>query len=110
MRSYAQSMQPVRCHSEERSDEELSVFFRTEEDAMKKNLMISILMTIVTTILLGIIYPLVVTGLAQVLFPRQGQRPADRARRQGDRLANHRADIYRPCLFPLAAIGRRQRL
>ncbi len=35
---------------------------------MKKNLLISILMTIVTTILLGIIYPLVVTGLAQLLF------------------------------------------
>ena len=35
---------------------------------MKKNLMIAVLMTIVTTILLGIIYPLVVTGLAQVLF------------------------------------------
>jgi len=28
-------------------------------------------MTIATTILLGIIYPLIVTGLAQVLFPRQ---------------------------------------
>lgn len=36
-----------------------------------KNLRISILMTIATTILLGIIYPLVVTGLAQVLFHRQ---------------------------------------
>jgi len=35
---------------------------------MKKNLLISIWMTIATTILLGIIYPLVVTGLAQVLF------------------------------------------
>jgi K+-transporting ATPase ATPase C chain len=35
---------------------------------MKKNLLISVLMTIATTILLGIIYPLVVTGLAQVLF------------------------------------------
>ena len=34
-----------------------------------KNLRISILMTVATTILLGIIYPLVVTGLAQVLFP-----------------------------------------
>jgi|SRR5579872_4492886 len=33
-----------------------------------KNLRISILMTIATTILLGIIYPLIVTGLAQVLF------------------------------------------
>jgi K+-transporting ATPase ATPase C chain len=38
---------------------------------MKKNLIIAILMTIATTVLLGIIYPLVVTGLAQVLFPRQ---------------------------------------
>ncbi len=36
---------------------------------MKKNLLIAVLMTIVTTILLGLIYPLVVTGLAQVIFP-----------------------------------------
>jgi potassium-transporting ATPase KdpC subunit len=36
---------------------------------MKKHLVTSVLMTIATTILLGIIYPLVVTGLAQVLFP-----------------------------------------
>lgn len=35
---------------------------------MKKNLLISVWMTIVTTILLGIVYPLVVTGLAQVFF------------------------------------------
>jgi K+-transporting ATPase ATPase C chain len=36
---------------------------------MKKNLLIAVLMTVVTTILLGIIYPLVVTGISQVLFP-----------------------------------------
>ncbi len=35
---------------------------------MKKYLLTALLMTIVTTILLGIIYPLVVYGLAQVLF------------------------------------------
>lgn len=35
---------------------------------MKKNLMTAILMTIVTTILLGLVYPLAVTGLSQVLF------------------------------------------
>src|SRR5262245_50356456 len=40
-------------------------------DDMKKNLITAILMTIVTTILLGLIYPLVVTGLAQVIFPDQ---------------------------------------
>lgn len=38
---------------------------------MKKNLMTAVLMTVFTTILLGIIYPLVVTGLAQALFPKQ---------------------------------------
>jgi len=34
-----------------------------------KNLTTAILMTIVTTALLGLIYPLVATGLAQVIFP-----------------------------------------
>jgi potassium-transporting ATPase KdpC subunit len=34
-----------------------------------KNLVTAVLMTIVTTLLLGVAYPLVVTGLAQVLFP-----------------------------------------
>lgn len=38
---------------------------------MKKNLITAILMTIATTILLGIIYPLVVTALAQLTFPKQ---------------------------------------
>src|SRR5689334_3388267 len=38
---------------------------------MKKNLITAVLMTIATTILLGIIYPLVVTGLAQLIFPKQ---------------------------------------
>jgi len=38
---------------------------------MKKNLVISLLMTVVTTILLGIVYPLLVTGIAQVLFPKK---------------------------------------
>lgn len=34
-----------------------------------KNLLTAVLMTLVTTVLLGLIYPLVVTGLAQVIFP-----------------------------------------
>jgi potassium-transporting ATPase KdpC subunit len=38
---------------------------------MKKNLITAILMTIATTILLGIVYPLVVTAIAQVLFPNK---------------------------------------
>jgi K+-transporting ATPase ATPase C chain len=35
---------------------------------MKQNLKVAILMTIVTTVLLGLVYPLVVTALAQLLF------------------------------------------
>src|SRR5579862_6534519 len=38
---------------------------------MKKNLVTAIWMTVTTTILLGIVYPLVVTVLAQVLFPKK---------------------------------------
>jgi K+-transporting ATPase c subunit len=36
-----------------------------------KNLKIAILMTLVTTLLFGLIYALAVTGLAQLLFPAQ---------------------------------------
>jgi potassium-transporting ATPase KdpC subunit len=36
---------------------------------MKKNLRIAIWMTLATTVLLGIVYPLAVTALAQLLFP-----------------------------------------
>jgi potassium-transporting ATPase KdpC subunit len=36
-----------------------------------KNFKIAILMTVVTTVLFGLVYPLAVTGLAQLLFPAQ---------------------------------------
>ena len=45
---------------------------------MTRHLLTAALMTVVTTILLGLVYPLVVTGLAQVAFPRRGERPVDR--------------------------------
>ena len=38
---------------------------------MKKHFVTSILMAVVTTVLLGVIYPLLVTGIAQLIFPRQ---------------------------------------
>jgi K+-transporting ATPase ATPase C chain len=40
---------------------------------MKNNLVTAVLMTIVTTILLGIVYPMVVTGIAQVVFPDKAE-------------------------------------
>lgn len=36
-----------------------------------KNLITAVLITIVTTVILGLIYPLAVTGLAQVIFPNK---------------------------------------
>ena len=38
---------------------------------MKKNLITAVLMTIATTIVFGVVYPLMVTVLAQVIFPKQ---------------------------------------
>lgn len=38
---------------------------------MVKNLVTATLMTLVTIVLLGLIYPLAVTGLAQIIFPAQ---------------------------------------
>jgi K+-transporting ATPase ATPase C chain len=38
---------------------------------MKKNLITAVLMTVATTVLLGILYPLLVTGLAQLIFPKR---------------------------------------
>jgi K+-transporting ATPase ATPase C chain len=36
-----------------------------------RNLIAAVLMTIVTTVILGVIYPLAITGIAQVAFPDQ---------------------------------------
>src|SRR5439155_22692174 len=36
---------------------------------MKKNLLIALWFTLVTTVMFGVLYPLAITGLAQVLFP-----------------------------------------
>jgi len=36
---------------------------------MKKNLITAVLMTLVTTVLFGLLFPLLITGLAKVLFP-----------------------------------------
>ncbi len=36
---------------------------------MKKNLLIALWFTLITTVMFGVLYPLTITGLAQVLFP-----------------------------------------
>ena len=55
---------------------------------VRRNLLVSILMTFATTVLLGLAYPLAVTALAQVLFPAQanGQLIYKSGRLVGSRL------------------------
>jgi potassium-transporting ATPase KdpC subunit len=51
---------------------------------MKQQLKIAFWMTIVTTILLGLVYPLIVTGLAQAFFPK---------RANGELIRNHQTVV-----------------
>jgi len=55
---------------------------------MKENLRIAVLFTVVTTLVFGLLYPLVVTGLSQLLFPRQanGQLIVKNGQTVGSRL------------------------
>ena len=38
---------------------------------IRRNLVVAVLMTVVTTLMLGVIYPLVITAIAQAAFPDQ---------------------------------------
>ena len=73
---------------------------------MKKNLMISVLFTLVTTVIFGLIYPLVVTGLAQVLFPGKanGQLIEKDGKIVGSRIIGQ---AFTARVFPFAPFGRR---
>ncbi len=73
---------------------------------MKKNLMIAVLMTVVTTVLFGLLFPLVITGLAQVLFPRAGERRIADAEWQADGIAIDRTIIFFAGIFSFASIER----
>ena len=74
---------------------------------LTRNLVVAVLMTIVTTVLLGIIYPLAITGIAQVAFPDQANGQLIERERHGRRLADHRPGILDAGLLPPAAVGRR---
>ena len=75
-----------------------------------RNLVAAVLMTIVTTVLLGLVYPLAITGIAQVAFPDKANGQLDRAERQGRRVEDHRPGLLVAGLLSLAAVGGRHRL
>jgi len=41
------------------------------EEGMKNHLIVALKFTLITTLLFGLVYPLAVTGLSQLLFPKQ---------------------------------------
>ena len=66
----------------------------------------SLVAVVAFTVLLGLAYPLVVTGVAPGRLPGQGRRQPDRARRQDRRLAADRPGLQaRPALLPEPALG-----
>ncbi len=75
-----------------------------------KNLKIAILMTVATTVLLGIIYPLVVTGLAQALFHDKANGQLIIRNGQVVGIEDHRPGVQRAGISALASVGRGQRL
>ena len=75
---------------------------------MKKNFVTAILMTIATTILLGIIYPLVVTGLAKLFFPDKANGQLIVRDGEGAGLTHHRTGFHQPRVLLLSSVGSRE--
>ena len=66
---------------------------------LARNLIVAVLMTVVTTLLLGVIYPLAITAIAQVAFPDQANgQLIERNGRSSGRASSARAS-RRPGYF-----------
>ena len=59
----------------------------------------ALILFVLLTLLTGVVYPLVVTGIGQVLFPTPGERQRDRSGRQSGGLATDRPAVLRPKYF-----------
>ena len=75
-----------------------------------RNLIAAVLMTIVTTVLLGIVYPLAITAIAQVAFPHQanGQLIERNGKVVGSSIIG--AGVLVAGVLPSAAVGGRNGL
>jgi hypothetical protein len=77
---------------------------------MRRQLFPAMVVFLAFTLLTGIVYPLAVTGIAQLAFPGRGERVAGRATQPGRRLAPDRAAVQRRRVLPAAPVGGRTRL
>ena len=59
------------------------------------------------TILLGVAYPLAVTGISQLVFPHQANGSLITKGRSGDRLGTDRAELHQARILPAAPVRRR---
>ena len=72
---------------------------------MKKHIVTAVLYTVVTAVLLGIVYPLAVTGMAHVLFPRQADGQLIKREWCAGGVASDRTGVQRAGILLVAAVG-----
>ncbi len=77
---------------------------------MKRHLVTAFLYTAVTAVLLGIVYPLVITGIAHLAFPAQASGQLHTARWCAHWIATDRPAIYWRGIFSLAPLGSGRRI
>jgi len=66
---------------------------------LRNEFKIAVRFTLITAVVLGILYPLAVTGIGHVAFSPPGRRKLDCCEWPGDRLAADRAKLYRDQYF-----------
>ena len=73
-----------------------------------KQWMIAIKITVVLTVVTGILYPLLVTGISQVIFPGKRERQPDHGQRARGRIGADRAELLPAGVFSRTAFRRRR--
>ena len=74
---------------------------------LRKDLTTGAIAIVAMTIVLGLLYPLAITGISQVFFKGAANGSKVVVRRQGRRLASDRPGIQGQAVVPLAALGDR---
>ena len=74
-----------------------------------KELIRALLIFLVLSLMTGLAYPLVITGLAAAFLPGEGRGQPGRGPRASRRLRPHRAKVHGGPLLPRPAVGERLR-